>query len=120
MRIGNKLILNENISKQNINEVMIPPMLLLTFVENAFKHSKDTYQKKVLIDIHFQFSSGLLELIIKNNMPDEVKTIPRTEHSGIGLDVTKKRLDLLYGDSYFFQTFTKDGFYNVCLKIKTK
>lgn len=120
MRIGERLILTVQISKQNINEVVIPPMLLLTFVENAFKHSKDTSNKNVFIDIHFQFGDGLLELVIKNNMPDEVKTITKADHPGIGLDVTKKRLDLLYADRYFLETFMKDGFYNICLKIKTK
>ena len=120
MRIGERLLLDVNISKENIDETLIPPMLLMTFVENAFKHSKDTSHKNVVINIHFQLVDGLIELIIKNNMSDEVRTLTNIDHSGIGLSVTQKRLDLLYGDKYSFQTFNEEGFYKICLKIKTK
>jgi len=120
MRIGERLLLGINISKENIDGALIPPMLLMTFIENAFKHSKDTSNKNVIININFQLVDKLIELEIKNNMPDKEKIIGKTGHSGIGLDVTKKRLDLLYADKYFLQTFTQDGFYNICLKIKTQ
>lgn len=62
----------------------------------------------------------MIELEIKNNLPDRENTITKTDHSGIGLDVTKKRLDLLYTDKYFLRTFTEDSFYNIRLKIKTQ
>jgi LytS/YehU family sensor histidine kinase len=120
MRIGERLLLEVNISKQNIDEAVIPPMLLMTFIENAFKHSKDTSRKNVVINIHFQLVEGLIELAIKNNMSDEVKTATNIEYSGIGLSVTKKRLELLYGNNYSLQGFSEDGFYTTCLKIKTK
>jgi LytS/YehU family sensor histidine kinase len=120
MRIGDRLLLDVNISKQNIDEAVIPPMLLMTFIENAFKHSKDTSHKNVSINIHFQLVDGLIELIIKNNMSDEAKTLTNIDHPGIGLSVTKKRLDLLYGDKYSLQTFIEERFYKICLKIKTK
>jgi LytS/YehU family sensor histidine kinase len=120
MRIGERLLLEINISKENIDGALIPPMLLMTFIENAFKHSKNTTHENVFIKIHFQHIDGLIELEIKNNLPDKKNMIAKTDHSGIGLDVTKKRLDLLYADKYFLQTFTEDGFYNICLKIKTQ
>ncbi len=120
MRIGERLLLNVNISKRNIDEALIPPMLLMTFIENAFKHSKDTSHKKVIINIRFQLVDGLIELVIKNNLSNEAKTLTNIDHSGIGLPVTKKRLDLLYGDRYSLQTFSEEGFYKTCLKIKTK
>jgi len=120
MRIGQRLLLGVNISKENIDGALIPPMLLMTFIENAFKHSKDTSHKNVIINIHFQLVDDLIELEIRNNMPDKQNTITNTDHSGIGLDVTRKRLELLYTDKYFLQTFTEDGFYNICLKIKTR
>ena len=120
MRIGERLLLDVNISKQNIENTVIPPMLLMTFIENAFKHSKDTSHKNVLINIHFQLVNGLIVLAIKNNRSDEAKTLSNIDHSGIGLSVTQKRLDLLYGDKYSLQTFNEEGFYKICLKIKTK
>lgn len=120
MRIGERLLLDINISKQNIEEAVIPPMLLMTFIENAFKHSKDTSHKNIIINIRFQLVNDLIELAIKNNMSDEAKTVTSIEHSGIGLSVTKKRLDLLYGNKYSLHAFSANGFYTTYLKIKTK
>jgi sensor histidine kinase YesM len=120
MRIGDRLLLDVHISKQNVNGTVIPPMLLMTFIENAFKHSKDTSHKNVIINIRFQLVDGLIELAIKNNMSDEVKIVAKADYSGIGLSVTKKRLDLLYGFKYSLKAFTEDGYYTTCLKIKTK
>ncbi len=120
MRIGDRLLLDVNISKQNIDKAVIPPMLLMTFIENAFKHSKDTSHKNVVINIDFKLVDGLIELAIKNNMPQEGKAVTNIGHSGIGLPVTKKRLDLLYGDKYSLHAFSENGFYTTYLKIKTK
>lgn len=120
MRIGERLLLDINILKQNIDEVVIAPMLLMVFVENAFKHSKNTYHKNVKIKIHFQFVDDLIELVVKNNISDEAKTQTDIDNSGIGLSVTKKRLELLYRDKYSLQTSSEEGFYEIILKIKAK
>jgi LytS/YehU family sensor histidine kinase len=120
MRIGDRLLLDVHISKQNIDEAVIPPMLLMTFIENAFKHSKDTSHKKIIIKICFQLVDDLVELTVKNNMSDEIKSLVQADHSGIGLSVTKKRLDLLYGDKHSLKVFAEDGYYTTCLKIKAK
>ena len=53
-------------------------------------------------------------------MSDKLKTVTNIEHSGLGLSVTQKRLDLLYGNKYSLQTFAEQGYYTTCLKIKTK
>jgi LytS/YehU family sensor histidine kinase len=118
MRIGERLLLNVNISKKNIDEALIPPMLLMTFIENAFKHSKNTSHKNVIINIHFQLVNGSIELVIKNNMSDEAKPLTNIGHSGIGLSNNQKRLDLLFGDKYSLQSFNEEGIYTTCLKIK--
>jgi len=120
MRIGERLLLDANISKQNMDEVVIAPMLLMVFVENAFKHSKNTYQKNITIKIHFQFADDLMELVVRNSISDEAETSTGMDNSGIGLSVTKKRLELLYKDKYALQTLNEEGFYEVILKIKTK
>ena len=120
MRIGERLLLDADISKQNIDEVVIAPMLLMVFVENAFKHSKNTYQKNITVKIHFRFADDLMELVVRNSISGEAKTPNAMDNSGIGLSVTKKRLELLYQDKYALQILNEEGFYEVILKIKTK
>jgi LytS/YehU family sensor histidine kinase len=54
-------------------------------------------------------------------MPSDTKTqVQINNASGIGISVTKKRLDLLYPNRYFLKTSVEENFYKVNLKIKVK
>ena len=121
MRIGARLLLEVNMARENINDILIAPMILLVFVENAFKHSTNTNQKNIVIKISFRLVDDCMELIVKNNMSNDGKpTPPIGNSSGIGLSITKKRLELLYGQHYSLETFCEDDFYETNLKIKSK
>ncbi len=121
MRIGARLLLDVNLSREKINDVLIAPMLLMVFVENAFKHSTNTKQRDVVIKIDFRLVDDWIALIVKNNMPGEEKqTAPMNNSFGIGLSVTKKRLELLYQNKYSLETSGENGFYETNLKIKVK
>jgi hypothetical protein len=81
-----------------LKEVMIAPMLLLPFVENAFKHGVSTLQSsRIFIGIQQQPDS--LELDVRNTLfSDQSKSLE--QGNGIGLVNTRRRLDLLYPDRY--------------------
>ncbi|MGB5944276.1 MAG: histidine kinase, partial [Leeuwenhoekiella sp.] len=74
---------------------MIPPMLFLPLVENAFKHGS-IIDGKMRVDIHFEEKEE--EIIF--NISNSFKGIPAENKSGIGLENIRKRLDLLYPDRY--------------------
>jgi LytS/YehU family sensor histidine kinase len=121
MRIGARLSLEVNLAREKINNILIAPMLFMVFVENAFKHSTDTRQRNVLIKIDFRLIDDWMELVVKNNMPGNVKpTAYINNSSGIGLSVTKKRLELLYPNRYSLEICSEAGFYEINLKIKPK
>ena len=121
MRIGDRILLEINLLKENIENVLIAPMLLMVFVENAFKHSTDTKQKNVVIKINFRLIDDWIELVVKNNTPNDREPIAHIfKSSGMGLSVTKKRLELLYKNKYFLETSCKKDFYEIYLKIKVK
>jgi LytS/YehU family sensor histidine kinase len=81
-----------------IPEIQIPPMLLISFLENAFKHGV-SYQSKSYIYFKMEIIHKSLICKIKNSKHNT--HIPQdTEYLGIGLENVKKSLKLLYNDNY--------------------
>ncbi len=121
MRRGELLELNMNITG-DIRNKKIAPILLLSFVENAFKHGVNKYIVKVKVDIDFKIKENLLYFRIINPIPaftEYKKSINQTSHSGIGLKNVKKRLELGYGkDKYDLSVSNIDNLFTVELKIE--
>lgn len=76
----------------------IAPMLLLPFIENAFKHGIDASQQSE-IRIHAGLSNGALKLHVENHI-FPAQHVAGTESGGIGLSNTRRRLDLLYPEKH--------------------
>jgi len=106
----------------DIKQKKIAPIILLSFVENAFKHGVNKNIGKVKINIDFKVEGNFLYFTIDNPTP---KT---TEHkqqvstsSGIGLKNVKKRLALGYEPGeYDLQIKSTKELYTANLKIKLK
>ena len=81
MRIGTRLALELNLSGEKTADVLIAPMLLMVFIENAFKHSTNTKQRSVIIKIDFRLIDVWMELVVKNNIPSEEKQTFHTDNS---------------------------------------
>ncbi len=77
-------------------EKTLPPLLFTSFLENAFKYGI-SYQESSFIDIMLSCGPGALSLIIRNSKPQGSK---KGSPAGIGIENSRKRLDILYGDSY--------------------
>ena len=106
-----KVILNIGIQNDSL---MIPPMLLVTFVENCFKHGVSPVEKSsILIDIIE--NKGKLSFVSSNRI-FPVRRIG--EHMGI--ENCRKRLELLYPGKYELKINSNSGIYNVALKIQLK
>ena len=93
-------------------QVLIPPMILITFVENAFKYgtSSDT---DCIIRIHIRVDENNLRLETEN----AVMRRREGESQGIGIANCRKRLELLYPGRYDLQTGEADGRYRTFLNI---
>ncbi len=93
----------------------IPPLLLLQFIENAFKHGTDYELGSVILYIEINIEDNWLYFKTKNNKIDP--EIKNTKTNGIGLKNTKRRLGLLYKNKYKL-TLNKDkNYFEVNLKI---
>lgn len=110
-RLELKILLPENIEE----DLTIPPLLFFTFVENSFKHGcrNDVGQPFVNIEISIEND----ELIFKseNSVPNTAQKV--SEYGGIGLENTRKRLELIYENEYVFKNSLEGQRYHVYLKI---
>ncbi|PUV26148.1 MULTISPECIES: sensor histidine kinase [Sphingobacterium] len=95
---------------------MIPPLLFIHFVENAFKYGVDS---KNIPNIQFQFIDIPGGLVFKSTN----KILQYTEHrsnEGIGLTNVKRRLQLLYPNRHDLSIKrTADGYFEVALRLMT-
>ncbi|GAB2684643.1 hypothetical protein GCM10027037_02330 [Mucilaginibacter koreensis] len=73
----------------------IAPMLLIPFVENAYKHGI-SLQERSWIKVNLQVKDSQLHLDVNNSVHTERETDPEKHRSGIGLENVKQRLQLLY------------------------
>lgn len=116
-----KLRLNNNTSvsfnyADNIKDFSIEPLLLMSFVENSFKHlSHHNNGKQNLVTIDITRQNGQMQFSVYNTT-DDIKNA-ETVHDGIGLNNVKKRLALLYSNEHELNITQKDGGFNVDLKL---
>jgi sensor histidine kinase YesM len=95
-----------------INGAQIIPFVLITLVENAFKHG-DLKSEDHPIVIKIKVDGKHLYFYCRNKK----KTGPKELSTGIGLDNIKKRLDLAYGEKYHFLVKDDADFYTTELII---
>lgn len=120
IRIGDKLELEVAFDDVDAS-LEIAPLLLIVFIENAFKHSKNTTDQNIYIKIIIKTWANSVFFAVKNSCSrNKNENSIVNKDSGFGLENVIKRLDLLYGNKYDLQTEEKDGFYNVMLQLKTK
>ncbi len=82
------------ISKEgDLSGVQIPPLLFISFVENAVKHNNDT-EKASYVNLEFKLYNNRLIFKCLNSKP-VLKAVKMTT-GGLGLNNIKRRLDLLY------------------------
>ncbi|MFK7932671.1 MAG: histidine kinase, partial [Saprospiraceae bacterium] len=97
-------------------QVDIAPLLLLTFVENAFKHGVSQEIKKARIDIDLTTTQEAIFFKIKNTIPPAANIL--STQNGIGLDNVKKQLALLYPNAHQLEISATEDSYEIELRIK--
>lgn len=93
----------------------IEPLLLIPFVENAFKHVSAHSDVANFIRIGLERSNGHF-IFSAENSHEHIRTT--NQHSGIGLQNVKRRLELLYPDKHELKITDKDDIYRVELRLK--
>ncbi|GAO44926.1 sensor histidine kinase [Flavihumibacter petaseus] len=121
IRLGDRLRLDARLPATGDDHILIAPMLLIVFVENAFKHSRNTNDPQVDIEMELTTWGKKILFFIKNscrNFPEGENVV--TRHSGFGLANVQKRLDMLYPGEYDLQVEKGEGHYTVHLTLAIK
>jgi two-component sensor histidine kinase len=114
MRINDKVKVVLNINTFN-SEKKIPPLLFTSLIENAFKYGV-SYQNDSFIDIAISTTETELSFVLKNSIAENTQK-QYESHSGIGLENTRKRLNLLYQDNYSMDICSEENIFSVNLKL---
>jgi sensor histidine kinase YesM len=114
LRFGNDIEIDFK-SKINSTRGTIEPMLLIPFVENAFKHGVGMIEKPS-ISIQLEDNVQCLHFVVRNKISHQ-PTERKDESSGIGLTNVRRRLELLYPDHHELTITDSDNTYIVDLLI---
>lgn len=97
---------------QELPNKEVPPLMFITFVENAFKHGV-SYRQDSFIDIAISIEDGRVVFNCRNSrIPQE-----DDKHGGVGLANVKKRLELIYGNYYTLDIKDEEDIYTVKLTL---
>lgn len=96
-------------------DIMIPPLLLIPFIENAFKHTSDKKQNDA-IKITVRIEPNQIHFSCINKIG---KKLQSSEPSGIGSSLAKQLLEQYYGDNFNLNISQNDDIFNVDLILKT-
>lgn len=92
----------------------IAPLVLIPFIENAFKHGVNSEENSEL-DIKITITETRLDLVVKNNcVTSNTNTLNK---SGLGIENTRQRLSLLYPKSHDLHISEIDHCFTVCLTL---
>lgn len=111
-----RLAYAENVTiniRGNVAGQKVRPLLLISFIENAFKYGTDfqgNTEIKIIITVSLNHLSFTCVNLIGNTKKD-------TENSGIGLVNTRERLAMLYPNKHTLEVSEKDGKYSVDLNL---
>ena len=113
-RFGKKVIVNVNVMPAD-KQYEIEPMLLIPFVENAFKHGTGMIEH-AQIDISLQAMNNTLYFTVKNKYNTSSQEI-KDSASGIGLANVQRRLELLYSHNHELTINKDNDTFSISLQI---
>jgi len=114
-RVGYRCDIKFDIDVDDEGAYKIPPMLLICFVENAFKHGTCSIEK-CFVAIKVTVKNGALNLQVKNSIPEKKNDVVSTK---IGIRNTTERLKLQYGSNYSLD-IDESTIHTVNLKLQLK
>ncbi|HEX5553831.1 MAG TPA: histidine kinase [Chitinophagaceae bacterium] len=97
-------------------EYLVAPLLLISFVENAFKHGV-RLQERSWISISLYVQNEVLYFEVHNSIHAQSKEATGKNDTGIGLENVRERLNLLYPGKHHLAISEDEGGYGICLTL---
>lgn len=92
----------------------IYPNILITLVENAFKHGPNTSRKNAWVNIKLEVIDGTLHFFVRNGVN---RAVSRSENGGVGLQNVRRKLQLYYPGAHQLGIIRTDDEFQVILQI---
>lgn len=99
----------------NPDNITVAPMVFIPFVENAFKHCTNKNVPNA-IRIRFVIDNNIVNFECVNIF-DKTRQIIKDEASGVGLNLVKRRLGLIYPNKHTLNIMEKDNAFHVILSV---
>jgi len=112
--------LTVNFKTEVSHDVDIAPLILLSLVENAFKHGASDDAGAPVIDIELSANDENLTFKISNTVAIQNDIHNNTPTERIGLNNLRRQLDLIYGNDYILDVSNGDKCFTVQLTIRLK
>ena len=94
----------------------IEPLLLIPFVENAFKHISHKNDGSNFVKLDLSRRNGYFEFAVENSQEKGIRSTE--QHGGIGMQNVKRRLELLYPGTHELKVDDKENTFKIDLKLK--
>jgi len=112
-RYGDKIEISWTV-EGDIGDYFISPLLMLPFLENAFKHGASEQIEKPWMGIDISAANNTLKFKITNSKNEYIST----GNKGIGINNVKKRLEFLYPEKHELKINDEGDFFSVSLMVK--
>ncbi|MDR7129265.1 hypothetical protein J2X69_001600 [Algoriphagus sp. 4150] len=108
--------INFNVKIRNVN-LLIEPLILMTLVENAFKHGV-SYLTPSFILISLEENERELKFSVINSMPKKFEAHAEKRHVGLGIKNLENQMELIYPGKYSFRQKRGNNLFKSFLTIK--
>lgn len=115
IRVGDKLDVSMNIFN-DINGILIPPLLLLPIIENCFKHGVNKSINPSWIRIDISTTDREITFKIENSLEKESQNTV-SQNGGLGLANVRRRLELMYPNGHDIKIFQEENSFLLVLKL---
>ena len=114
-RFGERLEIKTHIQIQNAEVIKVPPLLLITLMENCFKHAGKNNIEKLFINYSLKEINDSIEISFSNNF---VQTEPNPK--AIGLKNIESQLAYIYKEDYEMKKTSGGGTFEIEIRIPVK
>ena len=118
LRRGNNLCTEYSVG-EDVRHFSIAPLLIIPFVENAFKYVSSHPDIPNRVSVVLRCGEGFFILSVENTY-DEDSVLPKAGGGGIGLENVRRRLELIYNGHHHLEIRRDAQTFSVLLKIPTQ
>ncbi|NRB50123.1 MAG: histidine kinase [Saprospiraceae bacterium] len=116
-RYGDRMQVDFDIDEEVDEQIEIAPLLLIPFVENAFKHGVKEATEAIPIHIQLAQVGSELRFQVQNRISEVLEPSPNKKQ-GLGLKNLQRRLDLLYPSRHHLETTRRKDHFYAALKLQ--